>query len=95
MQVAPDENERMIAAILKDHPCMRLIESNPRVGDFGLENCGLDEAAPGAAGRPLRMFVQRFDPGHSVGGDSIGFFLAKLTKVMDDHSAKPATETPR
>ena len=63
---------------------MRLIESSPRVGDFGLENCGLDEAAPEAEGRPLRMFVQRFDPGHGVGGDSIGFFLAKLTKVAQE-----------
>jgi 16S rRNA C967 or C1407 C5-methylase (RsmB/RsmF family) len=86
-QVAPDENERMIAAILKEHPCMRLVESAPRVGDFGLANCGLDGIAPGQAGQPLRMFVQRFDPGHSVGGDSIGFFLAKLMKVTDDAGA--------
>lgn len=88
----------MIAAILKEHPCMRLIESTPRVGDFGLENCGLDEAAPGQPERPLRMLVQRFDPGHNVGGDSIGFFLAKLTKVTSDdtatRSSKPAMNTP-
>ena len=73
----------MIAAILNEHPCMRLVESTPRIGDVGLEHCGLDESVPGEAGRPLRSLVQRFDPGHSVGGDSIGFFLAKLTKVAE------------
>ena len=82
----------MIAAILKEHPCMRLVESTPRVGDFGLESCGLDEVAPGQAGQPLRNFVQRFDPGHSVGGDSIGFFIAKLVKVKDDAIAQAASE---
>lgn len=84
-QVAPDENERMIATILKDHPCMQLVESAPRVGDIGLANCGLDaEVATPQGVAPLRTLVQRFDPGHSVGGDSIGFFLARLTKTKEE-----------
>ena len=90
--VAPDENECMIAGILRDHPCMRLVESLPRVGDVGLAGNGLDEVCE-TTGKLLRGLVQRFDPGHSVGGDSIGFFIARLVKVSEEGPRADAAVT--
>ena len=79
--VSPLENEAMVAAILASHPCMELCAAEPLgCGAVGVTGYGLSEEQC--------AMVQRFDPateaeltaGEHRGGDSIGFFVAKLRK---------------
>ena len=79
--VSPLENEAMVAAILASHPCMELCAAEPLgCGAVGVTGYGLSEEQC--------AMVQRFDPateaelaaGEPRGGDSIGFFVAKLRK---------------
>ena len=72
---------RQVAAILASHPCMELCAAEPLgCGAVGVAGYGLSEEQC--------AMVQRFDPateaelaaGEHRGGDSIGFFVAKLRK---------------
>jgi 16S rRNA C967 or C1407 C5-methylase (RsmB/RsmF family) len=70
--VSPLENEGLVARIIERHPEMELVDATPRLGAPGLAGLGLSESQ--------RVLVQRFDPGAAQGGDSIGFFVAKMLK---------------
>ena len=68
------ENEGLVARLLRERSDMELVPAVPVLGEPGCEGAGLTE-------EQSRM-VQRFTP-DSYGGvnsDTIGFFLAKFVK---------------
>jgi 16S rRNA C967 or C1407 C5-methylase (RsmB/RsmF family) len=67
------ENELLIRHILDAHPSMRLDRIDLPPGAIGLAGSGLSDAE--------RSCVRRFDPADES-TDTIGFFLAKLHKVL-------------
>ncbi|XP_067643312.1 tRNA (cytosine(72)-C(5))-methyltransferase NSUN6 isoform X3 [Eurosta solidaginis] len=75
--VTEQENECMVAWVLGKFPQIQLTSATPRVGGCGLEHTGLNELERG--------YVQRF--GHDMTEfagryiDTVGFFIAKFTKI--------------
>ncbi|XP_014367403.2 tRNA (cytosine(72)-C(5))-methyltransferase NSUN6 [Papilio machaon] len=78
--ITEEENERMVAWVLKKFPNMQLVPAEPLLGGPGLPNVGLSDEQ--------RIMVQRFGPEedplrqvHDIYKNSIGFFTAKFIKI--------------
>ena len=70
------ENEGIVARVLKEFPFMELVKAEPAIGQPGISVGVLSEEECDK--------VQRFDPLNckdDVGSDTIGFFIAKFIKL--------------
>jgi len=80
--ITAEENEKMVKWVLDHFTCMELVDSQPKIGQSGLFNCGLNS--------DQCKKVQRFGPGMinnedsevTLDRDTIGFFIAKFRKLV-------------
>uniref|UniRef100_A0A8D8Q7L6 Methyltransferase NSUN6 n=1 Tax=Cacopsylla melanoneura TaxID=428564 RepID=A0A8D8Q7L6_9HEMI len=77
-----DENEAMIAWLLKRHEEMELIPSLPRLGSHGLFH---EDLKPEDRAR-MQRFGPTLSPNEGPNSDTIGFFLCKLRKNHHSHT---------
>ncbi|GMH32733.1 hypothetical protein BSKO_00567 [Bryopsis sp. KO-2023] len=84
--INPGENERNVRYVLDEYPFMRLVQQSPRIGGPGLKGPAEPLGDVPACERWLSQeesdMVQRFDP--SGDQDTIGFFIAKFQKQVDE-----------